>query len=485
MRRVFVKELDAYAPQALAQKLDVPLERAKQLIETLTTLGVLKLKFSSDSQECEGSSEGENICGKYQFVYVGLAVCDDLVLIVYPKYFKRTPSLEQVRKVLRVIRKSSGGISQMAAIIEEGMRQNEKVALMLALLDLYGEYGIYSNQRHEYELNGKGSISWNRTISYHQPYFKNGRPIYLEYETAKLAQDNSDYVTRLHKSILTECSAFMEESGLAELLALDPVELSDEAVDDFGDKPFIDYQLERENGVQFVTWKQELLEMLRRYVNDEEMCVESDNIICLGTSSFYHIWEVACKTAFNDMVDWRLGRLPIELPASFKTRSNEQLIEIIPSPKWYAYDGSGYTSCGESATLIPDIVTLWGEAGQVDTFAILDAKYYSPSLEGRPSNVPELGSITKQYLYQAAYRDLVRESGLDHVVNAFLVPCEENDMRLMGKVEFLDVFERMPKPFANDVKIWLIPAEEVWDCYLANKQLADEEARRLYTMAGG
>lgn len=480
MRQVFVKELDALTPQAMALRFGVSLERAKQLVEMLTTLGVLKLKASNDSHEYEEPDDGETLRGKYQFVYVGLAICEDLVLVVYPKYFKEKPTLEQMRKVLRVIRKSSDSISQMAAVTEDGMRQNDKVALMLALLEMYGEYGIYTNHQQEYELNGRGSISWNRTIDYHQPHFKGGRPIYLEHETAKLTQDNSDYVTRLHRSVLTECSNFMEESGLAELLALDSVELSDEPLEDFGEKPFVDYQLERESGVQFVTWKQELLAMLRRYINDEEACVESDSITCLGTSSFYHVWEEGCKAAFNDMVGWRLGRLPVELPADFVSRRDERLIEIIPSPKWYAHDSAGYRPCGESDTLIPDIVTLWGEGGHVDTFAILDAKYYSPSLRGSPRNVPGLESITKQYLYQSAYRDLVEGCDFEHVVNAFLVPCEEGRLRLMGKVEFLDVFKRMPEPFANDVKMWLVPAEEIWDCYLANRRLSETELSKVY-----
>ncbi|MDO4289995.1 MAG: LlaJI family restriction endonuclease [Eggerthellaceae bacterium] len=446
----------------------------------LTTLGVLKLKNGSDSQELKTIYEEEGLRGKYQFVYVGLAICDELVLVVYPKYFrKRQPTFEQIRQVLRAIRKSSGGISQMAALTEEGLRQNDKVALMLALLEMYGEYGIYTNHQKEYEINGSGAISWDRTINFHHPHLKNGKPVYLEYETGKLTQDNSDYVTRLHKSVLTECSKFMEKSGLADLLALDPIELSDEPVEDFGEKPFIDYQLERESSVQFITWKQELLVMLRRYINDDEAFVESNNITCLGTSSFYHIWEEGCKIAFDDMAGRRLSKLPIKLPSGLREQRDEKLIEIIPSPKWYVYDGEGFRLSGESDTLIPDIVTLWGEGDSADTFAILDAKYYSPSLKGKPRNVPDLGSITKQYLYQSAYKELIKNCGFDHVVNAFLVPCEDEDMRLAGKVEFLDVFEQMPEPFTNDVKMWLVPVEKIWDCYLENKSMGMEEIRRL------
>ncbi len=55
----------------------------------------------------------------------------------------------------------------------------------------------------------------------------------------------------------------------------------------------------------------------------------------------------------------------------------------------------------------------------------------------------------------------------------------------MGKVELLDVFERMLEPFANDVRMWLVSVEKVWDCYLANKKRVNEETRKFYTMIEG
>ena len=43
---------------------------------------------------------------------------------------------------------------------------------------------------------------------------------------------------RLHRAVLTECSKFMQDSGLASLLALDEVWLTDATVEDFGDADF-------------------------------------------------------------------------------------------------------------------------------------------------------------------------------------------------------------------------------------------------------
>ena len=70
-------------------------------------------------------------------------------------------------------------------------------------------------------------------------------------------------------------------------------------------------------------------------------------------------------------------------------------------------------------TLNLDLVTLYG-----DTFVILDAtKYYN--LDLKDDNLvgqPGLESITKQYLYELAYKKFIKDNEFNNVVNAFLFP---------------------------------------------------------------
>lgn len=465
--KVCIKELSIYSVASLASELGCDLERAKLCIEVLTSRGVLKLKNSNDLNEYDLGEDAE-VKGKYQFVYVGLVLFEDLVIIVYPKYMSQAPSIEKMRQIFSVIRKASGSLSEIAAISEEGIRSNDRLALMLTLLEMYDEYGIYSNSQREYATNGMGSIAWERTIERHDPYISNATPVYFDFETIVTYQDQSDFATRLQRSVLTIISTYLEESGLLELLALDIVELSDEDIEDFGDKSFIDYRLDQELGIQFVTWKQQLIKLLKRFVDDDEVLIQSDDVVCLGTSSFYHLWEMGCKIAFNDLLDKPLSSLGLNLNEYWKNRRQETLLSIVPRPKWYRYADDGYESCGDVATLIPDTIAFWQNEDNADIFAIIDAKYYVPDLMGNPRGVPGVESITKQHLYQAAYKRFVLDNGFTKVVNAFVVPTEDSEPALMGKVEFPDIFEREPEPFTNEVVMWALPAEAIWDCYLKN-----------------
>lgn len=472
MRQVFVKELSYFTVEGLALTLGINEERAAACIDVLTTRGVLKLKTNNEANEYD-IVEASDAKGAYQFVYVGLAIFEDVVIIVYPKYMKDTPSPEKIRQVFRVIRKSSGSFSTIAALSEDGIRSNDRLVLMLALLEMYGDYGIYSNFQKEYVANGRGLISWNRTMERCDPFFNDNIPVYFDFETIETTQDRADFITRLHKSVLTTISDFLEQSGLLELLDLDVIDLSDDDLEDLGDSEFLDYKLDQELSIQFVTWKQQLIQLLKRFVNDGEVLVQADDVICLGTSSFYHLWEEGCKAAFDDMLDKPLNKLGLHLNAYWKERSHESLLSIIPRPVWHRWIGGRFAQAGTAATLVPDIITFWIEEND-RTFAIVDAKYYAPSLIGNPERVPGVESIAKQHLYQAAYKKFVLDNGFTQVINAFVVPTDGDVPALMGKVEFPGVFEDEPEPFSNDVVMWAFPAHHIWDCYLTGHSISEQ-----------
>ena len=127
-----------------------------------------------------------------------------------------------MRQVFRVLRKSGGSYASIAAATEEGMGANDRLALMLSLLEMYDEYGVYSN--YVRTIAGQ-RVGQHQLGAHHRgrtfPSVRDGRPIYFDYKTVETDADASDFVTRLHRAVLTECSRFMQESGLAQLLALD------------------------------------------------------------------------------------------------------------------------------------------------------------------------------------------------------------------------------------------------------------------------
>ena len=82
-------------------------------------------------------------------------------------------------------------------------------------------------------------------------------------------------------------------------------------------------------------------------------------------------------------------------------------------------------------TLKPDLVTFYE-----NTFLIFDAKYYN--LDFTDDNLvgqPGLESITKQYLYELAYREFYKQNKFDKVINAFLFPSYSDELDDVGVVE--------------------------------------------------
>ncbi|WP_417118858.1 LlaJI family restriction endonuclease [Olsenella phocaeensis] len=479
MQTAYVRELSFHTPQSLSRLLGLDAAATMRLVERLCAHGVLKLRTSDDGEEYDADFEAD-ARGKYQFVYVGLVLVDDLCLIVYPKYLPVADAHDPgdglraaMRQVFRVLRKSGGSYSQIAAMTEEGMRANDRLALMLALLEMYDEYGVYSNYVRTLADNGPGDINWERTINTNLPYLSGGRPIYVDYKTNESDQDAADFVMRLHRCVLTKCSEFMQESELADLLALDEVWLSDADVEDFGDADFVSYRLERERGVQYVTWKQDVIDLLLRYVGEDDTTVRADTPLCLGTSTFYHVWELACKVAFDDTLGKRLGDLGLDLAEGWDARCGETLLDIIPRPEWSAMGNVGDESgCGEVATLIPDTVLLARGADGRRVFAILDAKYYTPTLGAEVRGVPGVESVTKQFLYQAAYRGFVIDHCFDAVVNAFVAPSAGDVIEHRGRVRFPGVIADEEAPLSNVVELYALPARVVFDAYLAGVPLS-------------
>lgn len=253
---VYVRELSRYSADSLAKKMQLDSDAAQDLIRALAVAGVLSAPLS-------GLSGDDGVMGTvpvgprardcFQFTWVGIAIFRDRPIVVYPKYINKGANYflsedgrAEMQQVLRVVRKGANGPSVFHELDDDSVSASGMLALMLALIDSFSENGIYSNYLRGSKTNGSGAIDWERTISRYQPFLSNGVPVYFEYETTETSQDVADYVTRLHRCVLTRCSKYLTETGLAELLSIDPIELSAENLDDFGERDYILYKLEQE-----------------------------------------------------------------------------------------------------------------------------------------------------------------------------------------------------------------------------------------------
>ena len=203
------------------------------------------------------------------------------------------------------------------------------------------------------------------------------------------------------------------------------------------------------------------------YIKDKYSLTSENSLIIYGTSSYHVIWENMCKQIFEDKLNFKLNSY---FPDFGYT--DETLSSIIEKPKWIL-DNKEY---GAEKSLIPDIITFYKKCGKYD-FIIFDAKYYVYELkDDKIYHQPGIRSVTKQYLYQLAYKDFINTHRFCNVKNAFLLPSDGDVVENTGYVVLNMLSESLD---LENIQVVLLPAHEVNQLYLAGETM-DINILKLY-----
>ena len=456
----------------------------EKFIKNLKAYGVLKSVKNTDDQlemsdlvdddvEITDETAESGDC-LYVFTYVGVITCGSRVIKVYPKYLlskKDDNVLEEMKQVVKVLERYSRSEEQIINVFNgDGENRSFNIlAVILFLINDYYEYGIYTNCEDIIEVNGEGEILWGKTIDESFAMIEDNRPYYMELYTEKSVEDDMDYFKRLHEFVLTECSRQLRDAQLDALFDMDAIELSEETLADFGDKEYVLERIIKELNLQFNTHRQILLKTLYAYVSqDRKMLDENDGISMFGTTAYHAVWEKVCAEVFDNKLNTTLAQLKMIVPLAdkynSKTAKRQKLIDIIEKPIWQGDD----TEAKAADTLIPDLISIPSVDGK-DWFIIFDAKYYNLQLEKGKSlrGNPGVGDVTKQYLYQLAYKDFINAHGIAEVRNCFLMPTEKKDIVKKGcaRMAMLEVLN------LKNIQIRLIPATELYDNYLTGNHM--------------
>lgn len=450
----------------------------EKFIKKLKSYGILKTVANTaeqkeltdlvdDDVQVMDETAGNDDC-YYVFTYVGVITIGNRVIKVYPKYIlSEKEPVVGMKQVIKVLERYSHSEEQIVNLFngDGDNRSFNILAVILYLLNDYYEYGVYNNIEDIIEVNGEGDILWNRTIDDGFAIIEDGRPYYTELITHRSVEDDMDYFKRLHECVLTECSKQLHDAGLEELFEMETVSLSDESLEDFGDKEYILERIMKELNVQFNTHGQILLKTLYTYISqDRKMLEENQGISMFGTTAFHAVWEKACAAVFGNKLGVAIGQLQMKEPLAAGYNKKTKLIDLIEKPKWC---GDGFVHEPKD-TLIPDLITINEHNGQ-DWFVIFDAKYYLIQLEkGRTlRGNPGIGDVVKQYMYQLAYRRFITDHHIAVVKNCFLMPTEGKQIINQGKAK-LDMLSQLG---LEDIQICLIPAEMLFNCYLSRKKI--------------
>lgn len=475
----YVREQERYTKNDLKDIFSFDDNEVERFIKNLKAFGVLKsVKNSNDQMEMsELTDEDIEITDDtaesgdclYVFTYVGIITCGSRIIKVYPKYLlTEQDHLESMKQVLKVLERYSRSEEQIINVFngDGDNRSFNMLAVILYLLNDYYEYGIYTNSEDIIEVNGDGDILWGKTIDESFALLQDNKPYYMELYTGRTVDDDMDYFKRLHECILTDCSEQLHTAQLDILFDIDQIILSEEKLDDFGDTDYILERIQKELNIQFNTRRQILLKTLYAYVAQNRRLLENnDGISMFGTTAYHAVWENVCAEVFDNKLKTSLGKLNMSVPLSKEYTPSEMLIEIIEKPVWKGPDTEEKEA---SETLIPDLISI-PKIGNEDYFLIFDAKYYNLRLEKGKTlgGNPGVGDVTKQYLYQLAYKKFIKAHNIAVVKNCFLMPTEKNEIIDKGtaKMEMLEALG------LENIQIRLMPAAMMYEYYLTQRKI--------------
>lgn len=509
MGAVYVREQRPYRKGELQELLALTEESFLPFVDRLRAYGILK-RVPAAGGETGLAEWGEDLPDTgffgmgpeevYVFRFVGILQAGERILIGCPKYLEKEAPFQEMKQILKVLRRYHSRQQGISVYGPEGRDGTfNRLGMMLYLVEDYLEYGAYTSWQPVTEVNGSGEILWDQTISGTLALMVNHRPFYPELLTEGSNDDAHDFFRRLHQCIVTECSRKLEEAGLTELLELDRLYETDEQMEELGEPDYLLYRLRREMDLQFDDRRSTILNLMDTYIASRQMPESGSGLYLFGTSYFEHVWEAVCAETMNNCLGKSLGDLMAQRQersgslgtcepggAALDSRKSGsvpgkdihgeegcsykpdwKLSDLIERPRW-RYQNTGDT-VGAAGTLVPDLITVYNRKGR-SYFAILDAKYYRICLErGRVSGQPGIGDITKQYLYQLAYEDFIRDMGYDCVQNVFLFPGCGAEAEYLGRAE-LAMLARAGHSGLSHIAAVRLPASRMYDAYLGGRE---------------
>lgn len=383
------------------------------------------------------------------FEYVGFLNIKDIIIVVLPKYndlFYRKEVFfqEEYVKILgRVFEKYSKGKLNESFLLDYEYSEKEEyfniLTLYRALIDDYIEYGEYESEKNISKLSGEDEINWEKTIEEASSYLNwKNTPVYPVYYTQDKEDDQENYIKKVQKYLLMLASGYLEKLSH---IGIEGIELKFNFENEtLGDVEYQLFKIDLELREVFSERKIRILNIMK-FILEKNGDNSIESVAMYGTKNFHVIWEDVCQKVFD-----------------------HKKIELC-KPIWQDYRTQNQTLV---ETLIPDVL-----AENKNEFFILDAKYYNVDFEkdGRlkSTNRPGIGDIIKQYLYEDAIKlqHISENKEFKEYFNAFLFPTSEDELKLIGKIEF-PIFK------GRKLNLVKIPTKKIYRMYLADKNNYDE-----------
>lgn len=406
MQPVFFRELEKYGILEIQQSFqnEVDSQEIRELVNNLVERNILE-------------KESEYV----KFTYVGFIEFKGYILFIMPKFVSEEEYSNYYPILVRLFKEYSERelleeeeIDTLGELVDSGNFNIFKIIYFL--LEDFWENGLYSNEKIDIELNGEGEISWPDTFEKSKAHIYNQNIVYFDLYTKKFANDNQNYIRKVHMCVLNDCISKLKKFGIFDVLNFPDINFDIE-IDQLGDIDYILHRLEIEKSTQYIDRRLFLLDTLYNYLSKQSDILSDNSINLYGTKKFEIVWEKTCGYVFRN--------------------DYEKLKYLIPRPIWKDYNTFKET---RKETLIPDILKLLEEK---KLFFIFDAKYYLTSFNKSGqliNNTPGIGDISKQYLYEMIFKKYFYNKGYK-IYNVFLFPSTSKD-EVFGHASF-ELFDNL------------------------------------------
>ena len=447
-RAIYLKELEYFTPEVLKSKLELTDEEFSTLISEARTENLIKEQN-----------------GSLSFNYVGIILTSFCSLMVYPKYLSSPDPSNEFRQIIKVIEKDSG--ANLTNFFDMDSESQETTTgtlpVILWLIRDYYEHGLYSVNLATSEKNGNGEILWDKTIEQDDVLIAKDRPYYLTLYTSKKISDTSNIIRLIHKKIISECFSLLKESSLDVIFDISTAQIFDDSSSI--DESYALIKLRAALSIEFNSHNRRLLSNLIYYLQKKISDADYSKLNLFGTTAFNMVWQRVLESVLSNIINNQLDSLQLPQTLNSQYDSSISLLQLIDYPIWHL-NHSDYST---KSTLIPDIISI-----DKNCFYIFDAKYYKPVINQKTHQItsqPGIESVTKQYLYEQAYRQFMKLQGFRYIVNAFIIPTDQKETSNEGLVtlSFMQPFN------LTDIQVIMASATQMYNAFLNDQtiKLAD------------
>ena len=386
--------------------------------------------------------------------FVGLLSYSNHIVRSWPKYLTNISSKddEDFLLIIRVLWKfynqskfdhssdSSTGLSTL----------DNSFGLSCQIIKDYLENGLYTVEDIIDEKAEIGEINWNKSFSVIQPYIAKNKPYYVELLFRHNNENPNNFLTQVHKSVLSEIFNNFDQLGLLKILNLPSINFRSLELKSLGSKEELCLRIQKEAREHFDDRSRNLLALLLSYICNKSYKKNSPLVYLFATTSFNLIWEKVCATIFCDLQNQSVSILGL--------KNGKRLKDFVQGPQW-KIKKEAFT--GEKMRL--DMILLSRSSNGRINLIVADAKYYDLN-----HSLPGVEDVVKQHVYELFFHHLKQQGIIHKISNCFIFPIDKNDYSILGTVN-MPIMRSYVK---SDIKLIAYPATQAFRAYIANINLS-------------